>query len=111
MKRKTLIWTVIILLVVVIGSGAYYTLSMQAHEQGQSTAASETSTQTAVARIGDLIVFASGTGQLVSQDETTLRFDENGMLVELLVSVGDQVTAGDLLARLQVNKSEITIGC
>jgi multidrug efflux pump subunit AcrA (membrane-fusion protein) len=107
LKRKTLIWSVIILLIVVLaGSVAYYTISVQSNENGLSSVSGETLTQTAVARQGDLIVFASGTGQLVSLDESTLQFDENGTLVELLVSVGDQVMAGDVLARLQVNKSE-----
>ena len=107
MKRKTLIWSVIMLLVMVLaGGGTYYALAMQAGEDGKTTSSSETATQTAVARRGDLIVFASGSGELVALDDTTLKFDENGTLVELLVSVGDQVSEGDMLARLQVEKTE-----
>lgn len=73
---------------------------------GLTSTSSETSIQTAIARRGDLIVYASGVGQLVALDETSLQFDENGTLIDLLVSVGDQVSAGDVIARLQVNKSE-----
>ncbi|MFC1997400.1 HlyD family secretion protein, partial [Chloroflexota bacterium] len=106
MKRKTLIWTFLILLVVILaGGGTYYAINTQANGGRQVSASNEATPQTAVARQGDLVVFASGTGQLVSQDETTLKFDENGTLVELLVSVGDQVSTGDILARLQVKKS------
>jgi multidrug efflux pump subunit AcrA (membrane-fusion protein) len=94
------------LLVVVAGGLAYYAFKVQANEQEQTIANNEASAQTAVARTGDLVVFASGTGQLVSLDETTLTFDENGTLVELMVGVGDEVSAGDVLARLRVDKSE-----
>jgi HlyD family secretion protein len=106
-KRKTLNWTALLLLVVLVaGGGAYWASAVGINEVGETFSTSETSTQTAVARQGDLVVFASGTGQLVSQDETTLKFDQNGTLVELLVNVGDQVSIGDVLARLQVSKSE-----
>ena len=107
MKRKTLTWSVIILLVVmVMGGGAYYAFAMQTGEGGQALAEYEAAPQTAVAGEGDLTILASGTGEIVALDETTLQFDENGKLLELLVSVGDQVSTGDLLARLQVNKTE-----
>jgi multidrug efflux pump subunit AcrA (membrane-fusion protein) len=106
-KWKTLIWRVVILLIVIlVGGGTYYALAMQAGEDVQTTSSSATATQTAVARRGDLVIFASGTGELVALGETNLKFDEDGTLVELLVSVGDQVSEGDVLARLQVNKTE-----
>jgi multidrug efflux pump subunit AcrA (membrane-fusion protein) len=72
----------------------------------QAPAADETTPQTAIAQTGDLTVLASGTGQLVALDETNLQFDENGTLIELLVNAGDEVSEGDILARLRVNKTE-----
>jgi len=62
--------------------------------------------QTAVARRGDLIVFASGAGSVVPAAEVGVGFDESGTLHEILVNVGEQVQAGQVLARLQTNKTE-----
>jgi multidrug efflux pump subunit AcrA (membrane-fusion protein) len=62
--------------------------------------------QTAVARRGDLIVFASGAGSVVPAAEVGVGFDESGTLNEILVNVGEQVQAGQVLARLQTNKTE-----
>jgi multidrug efflux pump subunit AcrA (membrane-fusion protein) len=73
----------------------------------EDVAASETpQVQTAVARNGDLTVFATGAGQVIPASEVNLGFDEAGTLSELLVKVGDQVAAGDVLARLETNQTE-----
>ncbi len=106
MKRKIVFWAVIFSLVVVGGGGtAYYADHLQAEKSGQAAAEGEASTETAVARIGDLTIIASGSGQVVAQAETSLAFDQSGTVLELLVSVGDEVIAGTSLARLQINKS------
>ncbi|MFL7870530.1 MAG: HlyD family efflux transporter periplasmic adaptor subunit [Anaerolineales bacterium] len=105
MKRKILIGIVAILLIALTALGiGYVTLDLQAGPLSQEV--SEASVETAVARIGDLSVFASGTGQVTSSQETSLSFDESGTLSEILVNIGDQVSAGDVLARLRVRKSE-----
>jgi len=62
--------------------------------------------QTAVARQGDLIVYASGAGSVVPASEVGVGFDESGTINEILVNVGEQVQAGQVLARLQTNKTE-----
>jgi len=62
--------------------------------------------QTAVARSGDLTVFATGAGQVVPASEVNLGFDEAGTLAELLLKVGDKVQTGDVIARLETNQSE-----
>jgi HlyD family secretion protein len=62
--------------------------------------------QTAVARSGDLTVFATGAGQVIPASEVNLGFDEAGTLSELLVKVGGQVQAGEVLARLETNQTE-----
>ena len=90
-----------ILLVVLGGYFAYDYFSADSAE------ASETpQVQTAVARSGDLTVFAAGAGQVVPATEVNLGFDEAGTLAELLVNVGDQVQNGGEIARLQTNRSE-----
>lgn len=61
--------------------------------------------QTAVARQGELTIFASGAGQLIPASEIDLGFDESGTLIELNAAVGDKVEAGDVLAQLQTKDS------
>jgi len=84
----------------------YYAFFLPVSEERQAPTVDETTPQTAIAQTGDLTVLASGTGQLVALDETNLTFDENGTLIELLVSAGNEVSEGDVLARLRVNKTE-----
>jgi len=91
----------IILLIVVGGYFAYDYYSTENEE------ASETpEVQTALARSGDLTVFATGAGQVIPASEVNLGFDEAGTLSELLVKVGDQVPTGEVLARLETNQTE-----
>ena len=91
----------VILLIVVGGYFAYDYFSADSAE------ASETpQIQTAVARSGDLTVFATGAGQVIPTTEVNLGFDEAGTLAERLVKVGDQVQAGEVIARLETNQSE-----
>ena len=105
-KRKIIIWSIVGLLVVVITVGlALYAFDVKANEPEPTAETRTAATQTAVASLGDLVVFASGTGEVVPLQETTLSFDEQGTLVEILVGVGDQVATGEVLARLRVNKS------
>jgi HlyD family secretion protein len=62
--------------------------------------------QNALARNGDLTVFAAGAGEVIPAAEVNLGFDESGTLAELLVKVGDQVQAGEVIARLETDQSE-----
>ncbi len=56
--------------------------------------------------MGDITVSASGVGEIVPVSEVSLGFQQAGELVELDVQPGDTVKAGEVLARLQVNRSE-----
>lgn len=101
--RNKYLWISVgmILLILVGGYYAYDYFS------ADSVEVSETSQiQTSVARSGDLTVFASGAGQVVPTTEVNLGFDEAGTLAERLVKVGDQVQAGEVIARLETNQSE-----
>ena len=60
--------------------------------------AGEEELQTAVVRLGDLALFASGSGSLIPGREVELGFGANGSVAELNVQVGDVVEAGDILA-------------
>jgi multidrug efflux pump subunit AcrA (membrane-fusion protein) len=91
-------------MILLILVGGYYAYD---YFSADSVEVSETSQiQTSVARSGDLTVFASGAGQVVPTTEVNLGFDEAGTLAERLVKVGDQVQAGEVIARLETNQSE-----
>ncbi len=62
--------------------------------------------QTAVARRGDLTIFASGAGSVIPAAEVGIGFDESGTLSNILVNIGEQVQTGQVLARLQTNRTE-----
>jgi HlyD family secretion protein len=56
--------------------------------------------QTAPVRQGDITISATGAGSVIPAEEIVIGFNSGGVLKELLVSVGDEVSAGDVLARL-----------
>jgi RND family efflux transporter MFP subunit len=58
----------------------------------------ESEIQTTVVRRGDLVIYASGSGTLITIDEIELGFGTSGTVAELNVQVGDEVKAGDVLA-------------
>jgi RND family efflux transporter MFP subunit len=93
------------------GGWYYYTQYLPAQ-----TVDGEETIQTATVRRGNLIVVAGGTGTLVPTAEVELSFSSGGRLAEVLAEVGDQVQAGDVLARLddtdaqsQVTQAEINL--
>jgi multidrug efflux pump subunit AcrA (membrane-fusion protein) len=103
MLKNKWFWIIALVLILAVGGGAYYYYTTQVAASEQTTA-QEPALQTAVARRGDLVVSASGSGQLVPSAQIQVGFEDSGTLIELNVSEGDQVKAGDVLARLQ-NKS------
>jgi multidrug efflux pump subunit AcrA (membrane-fusion protein) len=105
MSRKAIFWIVGTLVVLGLAAGGYYYFTTQA-AQAESEAAAEAELQTAVARLGELTILASGTGQVTPTSEIGVGFDESGTLIELNVAPGDAVQPGDVLARLQTKNSE-----
>ncbi len=57
--------------------------------------------QTAPVRQGDITISATGAGTVVPAKQIVVGFKSGGVLEELLVQVGDEVLAGDVLARLE----------
>ncbi len=90
-------WLLIALMLVALAAiaGWYYVSHYRVAAQP-----AEPTLQTARVRVGDITVTASGTGNLLPGRELDLGFPSGGIVAELLVQVGDQVAAGDLLARL-----------
>jgi multidrug efflux pump subunit AcrA (membrane-fusion protein) len=105
-KQKKNLWILLFAAVVIVAGGyAIYKMGSSSETNTADTPA----VQTAVARRGDLIVFASGAGQVIPATEIGLGFQSSGTLSELLVKVGDEVQAGQVLARLQTNNTEASI--
>jgi multidrug efflux pump subunit AcrA (membrane-fusion protein) len=100
-SRKYLLFLIPVAAVVGVATVAYFVAV-----PGGSAEADEEELQTATARRGDLSLLASGTGSLIPATEVNLGFDTAGELVELLVEVGDEVEAAQVLARLDPTSAE-----
>jgi len=111
--RRVVVVVVVVAIVLVAAGGGWYYYSQYLPAQ---TANGEETIQTATVRRGNLVVVAGGSGTLVPNAEVDLSFSSGGRLAEMLVEVGDQVQAGDVLARLedtdaqsQVTQAEINL--
>lgn len=79
----------------------------------QRSAQSTEELRSTVVERGNLVVAVSASGNIEPEERVELAFETGGKVVEVPVEVGDQVKAGDLLARLdterltlQVNQAE-----
>jgi multidrug efflux pump subunit AcrA (membrane-fusion protein) len=104
MTMKITFWIAIVVLM--IGVGLYGCSVLTPIDDNQDEVGQSSSMETAVARTGDLTILASGSGEVIPDSEIGLTFDESGVVMEVLVGVGDQVQAGDVLARLQTDKTQ-----
>jgi len=94
----------LVLVLAAVGYGIYTSI------QSKSTTGTTASTlQTAVARTGDLIIRASGSGTLISANEVNLGFQTSGTLKEINITVGDKVTEGQMLAVLDTTSLANTL--
>jgi multidrug efflux pump subunit AcrA (membrane-fusion protein) len=105
MFRSKVFLTAVIALLLVTGGGYYYYNNAYA----QPEQADEETVKTARVRQGDLVITASGSGTLIPADEVSMGFTTAGVLVEMPVEVGDQVRAGDLLARLDDTEAQRSV--
>lgn len=103
LKSINKIYWIIALVIAVLGAGGFAGYRYW-YMPSQEVVNEESSLQTATARRGDIILYAAGSGELIPSAEVDVSFDISDdvqeELVELLVSVGDQVEEGDILGRL-----------
>ena len=90
-------WLTLVVVVAMLGAGSYAIVKAR---QATAAASSTSTLQTATARTGNLILEASGSGYLVASSEANVAFEIDGKLAELDVKLGDKVTKGQLLAKL-----------
>lgn len=103
-KRWLIIAVVLVLLLAVGGSYAYYRLVLtpaQAQEQ--------TPIQTTQVTLGDIVISVDGSGNLLPAEEVSIGFQVSGRLKTLEVQVGDHVTAGQVLATLDTGDLEMEL--
>ncbi len=96
---KKALWGITIVLVLAIAGGAVY-YYQAVYQPAQTASTTTTAMQTATVRQGNLVLYASGTGTLVSASEADLAFKTGGQVTAIPVEVGDQVKASDLLAQV-----------
>jgi HlyD family secretion protein len=106
MKRKW-VWIICVLVLVLgaVGAFAYYntTTAVSANDsEGEKV-------QTATVRQGNITISATGAGTVIPAVEISLSFPGSGLIAELLVQVGDEVQAGDVLARLDDTDAQETL--
>lgn len=99
-------WAILLfLLLAIIAGGAAYSFFLKPDVE----VVAATQVQTAVARRGELTIFATGAGEIIPAREIGIGFDESGTLTELLVKVGDKVEENQVLARLKTSNTEESI--
>ncbi|MBN1486323.1 MAG: efflux RND transporter periplasmic adaptor subunit [Anaerolineae bacterium] len=103
-EKQWRIWAVILLVVIAIAIYVYYTRNVTSAEVVE-----EPTLQTTTVRKGDIVITAVGRGNLMSGSEIALGFRSGGVLVDLAVAVGDEVTAGQVLARLDDTAVQIQV--
>lgn len=96
LRNRRFLFAIGFLIIVVVSIAAYYFRTSSA----ANTTGEEPEIQTSLARQGDIIVSATGAGTVIPASEIALSFGVAGVIQDLNVRVGDNVQAGDELARL-----------
>ena len=89
-------WIYIAAICIVLGGFGIYRMVKSDPEADNST-----SQTTSTIRTGDIQISAFGSGTLISASEVEFGFENGGIVEEILVETGNQVTEGQLLARLE----------
>ena len=92
MKNKWMIFSLIAVAIVFGGVFYYYNT--------QPSASKEDIIQTSTIGTGDIILSATGLGTLIPNEEVSFGFKNRGQVSEVLVSLGEKVEAGQVMARL-----------
>src|SRR5260221_1310054 len=104
---KTSIWriTIAIAVAILIGVGGYIYLRVTSRRPTNTT--TQNTLQTAKATVGNLVLFASGTGTIIPAAESKLSFNSSGQVSDIAVKVDDHVDAGQVLAQLDDTDAKV----
>lgn len=104
--RAILSWLVV--LAVVGGAmAAYWFYQQRAAEAARQSALAALRTETVA--LGDIVARVSATGALLPEQQTDLHFLTPGTVAEVLVQRGDEVEAGQVLARLDATQQQLAV--
>ncbi len=100
--KRTRKWWLWVLVIVVVGGGVGTWLALTQTNLFTAKAESQSNADfyTSPVRVGDIIESTSGSGTLEASRSMDLSFSTAGTVKTLNVAVGDQVTAGEVLAEL-----------
>ena len=102
MKRMINPWMILSLITLgIVLSGGLYTYSTL------QTGAEENVIATSTIETGNILLSATGLGTLIPSEEVSFGFQNGGEVSEVLVNLGEQVEAGQVLARLERGTLEL----
>ena len=101
-ERITNIWMILSLIVpaIVLIGALYLYLTSQVNNE-------EDIIETSTIDTGDIILSATGLGTLIPSEEVSFGFKNSGEVSKVLVNLGEQVEAGQVLARMESSTSEL----
>lgn len=97
-KNRATIIVLTLVLIAAIAGGYYYW-----YQTSNKVVAAAPTLQTSKVRTGDLMITASGSGNIVPNMQVDLGFRTSGIVRQVDVAVGQSVTKGQVLARLDDN--------
>ena len=106
-SRKAIRLAAILMILAGFMGGGYLIYSRVA--SSQTSTANATSLQTTKAIVGDLVLYANGTGTVIPAAESSFGFGSNGQVKAIYVKVGDSVKAGQVLAQLDDTDAAIKL--
>ncbi|HVO43476.1 MAG TPA: efflux RND transporter periplasmic adaptor subunit [Aggregatilineales bacterium] len=102
--------TITLLLVIVASGAAYFALRPQLTNNGQSGASAlPRITSRATIDTGSVISTISATGSIVAVRQSNLTFDTSGIVKEIYVQLGQQVQAGQPLAKVDDSNQQALV--
>lgn len=102
-------WWAIILVLIGLGGAGYWGYVNYLQPGAAQAAASEQVTELVLATRGALQDSIEGSGNLAAAQEMSLAFSSSGQVAEVWVAVGDTITKGQPLARLESANLELAV--
>lgn len=100
--RKTIVILIVLALLGLSGVWAYQRFVATTDQPAQER-------EEAVVKRGSLTTLVNATGTVLPQRQTTLSFRGVGQVAEVLVEIGETVSAGQVLARLDTTEAEFAV--